>query len=736
MKIVYFLSLFILSHLLPGCTSEEDVVSSGDVVCVRFAPAMEMTQDSGVPSRSISEVPTILYTVQIYSNGNPMYYGLFDNPDSMKIALSSGRDYTMKMAAFQPGTGGGLKHKIVNGKICYYLPDEVELSNKFEEGEVLTGINQLSNCILSDTTSCSYPEIDAFYTEKNFRISSEVSSISFNLKRVSFAVTISVKGLTSGKVVLSFDNQNLVFTPQNNSYRSIRAFRGNKNGVAIVAATDTYYEEMPVTANWYGTNGTVVSCGGALSLKRNTETPISINLNNVSSQITLEGWYKSTYALGEEEKQALLANINGGRTIQRIELREALPTIVFDNDSCVVISDRRTASLTLGEDSVWCLNGIPLRQRLVATGGSMSVPCDISFPEITLRKNRHWYVEGVDCGMEAFQQTNEFLPASVTAIYTYGNQYLFSFSDGTTAKALRSYYNPYSTSGSVRLKGQLHCHTTNSKDGTLTPTQLAERFKRAGYDFFTITDHDYITPEPEGNELIWLCNSYESTKSHHLCIYNATKVLPGNKSIKEVIDYHLRNKNTIIGLPHPNDPRTYVTDEEVINLCGDVTFVDVYNGTMNSFLGQNGPRAWDLLLSNGHRVFATAVDDFHSENHIKLGWVEVLSQSRDPKDIMDALLKGAFFAKNGASIVGGKLEEYAKNNPNILSVEFNDNILTVRNDNPKAITRFYGNGGVQLGEDVVGETAVYAIKGNEKYVRAVVDVNGYKSWAQPVFIQK
>lgn len=735
MKFLYYLSVCLLALLLPGCTSEDEVVSSGEVVSVRFAPAMEMTQDSTVPSRSISEVPTIIYAVQIYSNGTPMYYGLFDNPDSMTVALSSGRDYSMKMAAFQAGTGAGLKYKMINGKSYYYLPDEIELSNKFEDGSRLTDINQLSNCILSDTTSSSYPEIDAFYMEKNFKVSSDVSSIPFNLKRVSFAVHISVKGLTSGKVVLSFDNQNLEFTPQQNDYRSIRAFSGNENGIAIVAATDTYYEEIPVTAHWFGTNGTVVSCGGVLSLKRNTETPVSINLNSVSSQITLEGWYKSTFAIGEQEKQSLLTHINAGRTIRRIDRRETLPEIVFDNDSSVMVTDRRTASLTLNEDSVWCLNGISLRLRLVATAGSMSVPREVTFPQITLGKNRHWYVDGEDCGIEAIEQSNEFLSAPVTAIYTYGNYYLFSFSDGTTAKVLRSFYNPYSTAGEVRLKGQLHCHSTNSKDGTLSPSQLAERFKRAGYDFFTITDHDFVTPEPEGNELIWLCNSYESTKKHHLCIYNATKVVYGEKTIKEVIDVQLRNKGTFVGLPHPNDAQTYVTDDEVINECGNVTFVDVFNPTMNTSRGENGPRALDLLLSNGHRVFAVAVDDFHAENHIKRGWVEVLAQSRDPKDIIDALQKGAFFAKNAPSIVSGKLVEYAKNNPNILSVEFKDNILTVRNDNPIAITRFYGEGGVQLGENIVGETAVYAVKGNEKYVRAEVEVKGFYSWAQPVIIQ-
>jgi len=41
------------------------------------------------------------------------------------------------------------------------------------------------------------------------------------------------------------------------------------------------------------------------------------------------------------------------------------------------------------------------------------------------------------------------------------------------------------------LKGQLHIHTTYS-DGRLTPQQVADLYKRHGYDFIAITDHDHL----------------------------------------------------------------------------------------------------------------------------------------------------------------------------------------------------------------------------------------------------
>jgi predicted metal-dependent phosphoesterase TrpH len=39
-------------------------------------------------------------------------------------------------------------------------------------------------------------------------------------------------------------------------------------------------------------------------------------------------------------------------------------------------------------------------------------------------------------------------------------------------------------------KGNLHTHTNNS-DGVLSPAQMAEQYRAAGYDFLCITDAVY-----------------------------------------------------------------------------------------------------------------------------------------------------------------------------------------------------------------------------------------------------
>lgn len=41
-------------------------------------------------------------------------------------------------------------------------------------------------------------------------------------------------------------------------------------------------------------------------------------------------------------------------------------------------------------------------------------------------------------------------------------------------------------------KGNLHCHTTDS-DGSLTPAEVVQYYKKEGYDFLAISDHNIFS---------------------------------------------------------------------------------------------------------------------------------------------------------------------------------------------------------------------------------------------------
>ena len=56
------------------------------------------------------------------------------------------------------------------------------------------------------------------------------------------------------------------------------------------------------------------------------------------------------------------------------------------------------------------------------------------------------------------------------------------------------------TAASLRwFKGNTHTHTNNS-DGDSPPADVVEWYKKNGYDFVVITDHEHITAIEELNE--------------------------------------------------------------------------------------------------------------------------------------------------------------------------------------------------------------------------------------------
>lgn len=290
MKHIHFIAALVLPLLACSCADEEVV---NQIVTVKLTPTLEIsqTESANVMKAMAENSPATIYAVQIYDGSKPIYYGLFNEPDSMKIALSTNTDYSMKIAAYQTGTGSGLRYKNINGELFYYLPQEVKLENKFVADTLFNRINHISTDILTDDSTHEYPEVDAFYTEKEFQVFPDMSNVIFDLKRVGFAIDLNVRGLKSGKVIFYFDHDEIVLNPDNSNYYSIRSFTGEPEGIGSVAFNDTYFEQLPVTVKWFGTNGMVISCTSDLKFLRNCEVPVSVNLNTVNSKITLEDWY-------------------------------------------------------------------------------------------------------------------------------------------------------------------------------------------------------------------------------------------------------------------------------------------------------------------------------------------------------------------------------------------------------------------------------------------------------------
>ncbi len=295
-------------------------------------------------------------------------------------------------------------------------------------------------------------------------------------------------------------------------------------------------------------------------------------------------------------------------------------------------------------------------------------------------------------------------------------------------------------------KGNTHTHTLNS-DGDTSPDEVARWYREHGYHFLFLTDHNFLTSVDGLNALMGADEQFlilpgeEVTDKHgnvplHINgLLVDRKVNPqGGASVSEVIQKNIDAIRGVRGVPHLNHPNFgwAVTPADLKKLRNDKLF-EIYNGhpLVNNDGGGDRPgleEMWDEVLSSGKLLYGLATDDAH---HFKRpwdptasrpgkGWIYVRAPRLDGRTIVEAMERGDFYASTGVELS---------------DVSFKDRRLTVV-VKPDGVTkyriRFIGKNGSILREDRT-TTAVYELRGDEGYVRAVVyDSNGKRAWVQPV----
>lgn len=305
-------------------------------------------------------------------------------------------------------------------------------------------------------------------------------------------------------------------------------------------------------------------------------------------------------------------------------------------------------------------------------------------------------------------------------------------------------------------KGNTHTHSTNS-DGDSKPVVVARWYRDHGYDFLLITDHNTFTsPETVQKELesesdkpatrpFLLVGGEEVTSTLerpdrkspvHLCALGTTRKIGAQQG--QSVAAILRSgfdatelQGGVAVVNHPNF-RWAISPDELAATSG-ITHMEVYNGhpTVNNLGGGDRPgneRLWDMLLSNGQRVFGTATDDAHAFAKQGpdvaapgRGWIVVRAGQLTSEAIVSAMKRGDFYASTG--------------------VEFDDVSMTQstlrlrikRRSDELYSTEFIGKDGTRLAQ-VAGLEVAHELKAGEPYVRAhVLSSNGRQAWSQPLF---
>jgi predicted metal-dependent phosphoesterase TrpH len=297
-------------------------------------------------------------------------------------------------------------------------------------------------------------------------------------------------------------------------------------------------------------------------------------------------------------------------------------------------------------------------------------------------------------------------------------------------------------------RGNLHAHTINS-DGDSSPYDVMAWYKRNGYQFLAITDHNTFTdPAPldtNPGDAFLLLGGEEVTNSRtvHVNAIGIRSVIPprNGSTATEILQATIDAVRAQGGVPlinHPNFGWAFTAKEMLPLKRAGLLEIASGHPLVNHQGDGNVPsteRMWDQLLSAGLRVFAVAVDDVHNlrqeftneRPNPGRGWVVARAASLTRDRILAALEGGDFYASTGVTLKDIQVTADS------LTLDIDPG--TTPGSPPHFRVFFIGQDGRALA--VSDENpASYRFAGSEGYVRArVEDSNGLKAWTQPVFLK-
>jgi hypothetical protein len=300
--------------------------------------------------------------------------------------------------------------------------------------------------------------------------------------------------------------------------------------------------------------------------------------------------------------------------------------------------------------------------------------------------------------------------------------------------------------GGQYFKGNLHTHTLNS-DGDSTPDDVVRWYREHGYNFVTITDHNYLTSVDGLNALHGADGKFLVMKGEELTDRLGNKPIhingldpiglitpTGGTTVVDMVQKMVDAIRAARGVPSINHPNYgwAISAEELAQLQRTRLF-EVYNGhpLVNNLGGGGVPgleEVWDRMLSSGKMLYGIAVDDAHYFKRPEdktaprpgQGWVYVRAQTLESRALVDALERGDFYSSTGVEL------------QSVVATAAALTIAVKAEAQSKYRIQFIGKRGTTLSESLTSP-ATYTFKGDESYVRAkIIESNGKLAWVQPV----
>ena len=301
---------------------------------------------------------------------------------------------------------------------------------------------------------------------------------------------------------------------------------------------------------------------------------------------------------------------------------------------------------------------------------------------------------------------------------------------------------------SAWYRGNLHTHTINS-DGDSPPYDVMAWYKRNGYQFLAITDHNTFTDpalfdtNPNDNFLLIGAEEVTNPMTVHVNAIGVKRAIPAQKgeTVTAILQASIDAIRAEGGIPLINHPnfRWAFTAKEMLPLRG-VGLLEIASGhplvnTDGDGVTPSHEQMWDQLLSAGMRIFGVAVDDVHNYReefsidraNPGRGWVVVRATALTREAILAGLNGGEFYASTGVMLKDIQATRES------LTVEIEPSFVATGSPRRFRVVFVGKDGGVLVVSNQ--NPASYKFKGTEAYVRArIEDSGGHRAWTQPVFL--
>lgn len=291
--------------------------------------------------------------------------------------------------------------------------------------------------------------------------------------------------------------------------------------------------------------------------------------------------------------------------------------------------------------------------------------------------------------------------------------------------------------GSQWYKGNLHMHTTRS-DGRVCVEEAYEIYRKAGYDFISVTDHRQTSKGGMYHNMLLLPgaewdfgNNTDFPVYHILAIgtekdlgllpYYEDQRLPiGNVVGPQDIVDRINAAGGIAILAHPS--WSLMEPADMFGLTG-IAAAEIYNSV--SAAPWNAGRAdsshyFDLWASKGRLVNCVASDDSHwytgeqAYSYTMVGADELTEEA-----VIDAIRSGNAYASQG---------------PEFFRIEYDERQVCVKCSEDVVRAVVFSNSvwvNKRVYDNPNGEF-VYDIAESDRYVRVeLIDSHGLKAWSRP-----